>query len=259
MRIVAWNILDGGVGRADPIAEVLLAQRADVVIAIEADDDAVVDRLSRRLNMTALRFEGPGKHAAAVLTRHRLVEAINHAILINEDAPRSFVEVVVRDEAHHVHRISAVHLSARASMDAERQRMKEIGKVLEALSAHRESNTPHWIVGDLNSNSPHQAFDPANAHPRTRDEYAANGGQLPRDVIALLEQHGYLDSLRTVRQEAASTMMSFTTRDPGQRVDYALSWGVPTNEIVDAWVEHDDLARFASDHFPVGVEIKAAG
>ena len=64
MRIVAWNILDGGVGRADPIAEVLLAQRADVVMVLEADDEAVVDRLSRRLNMTSLRCEGPGAHAA---------------------------------------------------------------------------------------------------------------------------------------------------------------------------------------------------
>ncbi len=118
---------------------------------------------------------------------------------------------------------------------------------------------PHWIGGDLNSNSPHQAFDPACAHPRTREEFVANGGQLPRDVISLLEQHGYVDSLYAVRKDNATTMMSFTTRDPGQRVDYALAWGVPASEIADAWIEHDDLARFASDHFPIGVEIKAAG
>ena len=38
MRIVSYNILDGGVGRADPIAEVLLAQRPDVVGLVEADE-----------------------------------------------------------------------------------------------------------------------------------------------------------------------------------------------------------------------------
>ena len=186
------------------------------------------------------------------------MEAVNHSVLIGPDGPRSFVEVVVRDAAQRVHRISAVHLSPRASIEAEQQRLREIGKVLEVLLPHRESNTPHWIVGDFNSNSPHQAFDPGRAHPRTRDEFVANGGQLPRDVIALLEQQGYVDTLRAVHHDAASTMMSFTTRDPGQRVDYALAWGVPTNEIVDAWIERDDLARFASDHFPIGVELRAA-
>ena len=31
MRVVSYNILDGGEGRADPLAEVLIARRPDVV------------------------------------------------------------------------------------------------------------------------------------------------------------------------------------------------------------------------------------
>ena len=46
MRLVSYNILDGGEGRADPLAEVLLAQRADVVVLLEADQISVVERIA---------------------------------------------------------------------------------------------------------------------------------------------------------------------------------------------------------------------
>ena len=36
MRICSYNILDGGEGRADPLAEVILAQRPDIVAIVEA-------------------------------------------------------------------------------------------------------------------------------------------------------------------------------------------------------------------------------
>ena len=38
MRIVRYNILDGGEGRADPLAEVIEAQRPDLVALVEATD-----------------------------------------------------------------------------------------------------------------------------------------------------------------------------------------------------------------------------
>ena len=35
MRLVSYNILDGGTGRADKLADVIAAQRADLVALIE--------------------------------------------------------------------------------------------------------------------------------------------------------------------------------------------------------------------------------
>ena len=49
MRLVSYNILDGGVGRADPIAEILQAQNADIVVLLEADDLSVVERIAGEL------------------------------------------------------------------------------------------------------------------------------------------------------------------------------------------------------------------
>jgi endonuclease/exonuclease/phosphatase family metal-dependent hydrolase len=48
---------------------------------------------------------------------------------------------------------------------------------------------------------------------------------------------------------------SFTTQNPGERVDHIFSFGVDPNRLAGAHVEHDRLAKYASDHFPVVLEI----
>src|SRR5512144_1998793 len=80
MRIVSYNILDGGVGRADPLAEVVLAQRPDIVALVEADDWGVVERLASRLNMD-FSYASGGKKGAAVLSRWNFRQSIDHAAL----------------------------------------------------------------------------------------------------------------------------------------------------------------------------------
>ena len=80
MRLVSYNILDGGVGRADPLAETIEAQRPDIVILVEADDPSVVNRISGRLGMDAIHVAGR-RHGAAILSRWQIVESINHGLL----------------------------------------------------------------------------------------------------------------------------------------------------------------------------------
>ena len=58
MRIVSYNILDGGEGRADPLAEVIEAQRPDVVALVEATDLTVIERIARRLGFDYVHAPG---------------------------------------------------------------------------------------------------------------------------------------------------------------------------------------------------------
>ena len=58
MRLVTYNILDGGLGRADPLGEVIAAQRADLVTLIEADREDYVRRIARRAGLHALHLPG---------------------------------------------------------------------------------------------------------------------------------------------------------------------------------------------------------
>ena len=48
MRILSYNILDGGAGRLDLLRQVVVSERPDVVGLVEADDLGIVEALPAR-------------------------------------------------------------------------------------------------------------------------------------------------------------------------------------------------------------------
>lgn len=253
MRIVSYNILDGGVGRADPLAEVILAQRPDIISLVEADDPVVVERIATRSKMDFIHATG-GEKGAALLSRWNIRQTIDHVALGGNDF-RSFLEATVIDPGGFEWTIGVVHLHPRAFEADERLREKQVARLLEVFQDRREKKTPHLLVGDFNSNSPIQQIDPARCKEKTREAWEANGGSIPRRAIQRLLDAEYVDTLDAVDPGAAKRVGSFTTQFPGQRIDYVFSWGFERPKIEQAWIEQDRLATYASDHYPVGAQI----
>jgi endonuclease/exonuclease/phosphatase family metal-dependent hydrolase len=253
MRVVTYNILDGGEGRADPLAEVLEAQRPDIISLVEADVPAVVERIAKRLSMDFIVAPGDG-HCSALLSRWPIQQTINHAAL-NQRFSRSFLEATVVDPAGKQWPIGVLHLPAQATEEAENLRMMNLQIVLKLFEKYRLAGQSHLLCGDFNSTSPHQRIDPGRCKHKTQEAWKSNGNRLPRRVVQTLLDAGYFDTYAAIHDEQREMIGSFTTQHPGQRVDYIFAFGVPTVAVKDAWVEHDRLARYASDHFPVGVEM----
>ena len=251
MRIVSYNILDGGEGRADPIAEVIEAQRPDVVALVEADLGEVVERIANRLKMDFVHAPGNSK-ASALLSRWPIVQTINHAVM-HKQLAKSFLEAVVRTPSGLDIPVGVLHLTAHAREADETQREQELDLILRLTDPHRQAGRAHLLCGDFNANSPIQQIDPDRVKPRTREEWEANGRQIPRWVIQKLLGAGYVDTLAAAVGESAATACSFTTQHPGQRVDYIFAW--QPAPITSAWIEQDRLAKYASDHYPVGAEL----
>ena len=254
MRLVSYNILDGGVGRADPLGEVLEAQNADVIVLVEATDEWVVARTAKRLGLNAVTGAAD-QGVVTVLSRWPIASHVNHAASDNV-GPRAWLEVQLRppDVAPVV--VHAIHLHARATLADEQKRLTQIARVLNATRPLRETCAPHVLVGDFNSDAPRQRIDLDRCKRKMREAYAANGNVIPRDVVAALLEHGYTDTLSAVHGETAFDQATFTTHWPAQRVDYVFTHGLPREAIVDAWIETDRLATYASDHYPIGVELR---
>jgi endonuclease/exonuclease/phosphatase family metal-dependent hydrolase len=253
VRLVSYNILDGGEGRADPLAEVIEAQRPDVVVLVEADVLDVVERIARRLKMEFVLAEGK-KHGGAILARGTILQSINHSLL-HEELEDCVLEAVVSVGGAEWN-VTAVHLHPRAKLEDEAVRENEIGVILGVFAKHRAAGRAHLLAGDFNANSPIQEIVVDQCKPKTRDEIERNGGVLPRTALKKILDAGYIDTFHAVIGEKARRVGSFTTQYPGQRVDYIFSFGVDHKRIKEAWVEHDRLAQFASDHFPVVVAIE---
>jgi endonuclease/exonuclease/phosphatase family metal-dependent hydrolase len=253
MRLVSYNILDGGVGRADALADVIAAQRPDLVALVEAEDEAVLDHLARRLEMDVL-FGAGNVHASALLTRWPVRESINHAPL-HRELEKSLLEATVVDPSGREWTLGVVHLHAHGTEADEDQRMRELDLVLKAFEPHRRDRRPHLLCGDFNANAPYQQIDPAKCKPRTQKEWAQNGGGLPRRAVQKVLDAGYTDTLREVDRSASETGGTFKTEFPGQRVDYIFASGFDRRQLQKAWVEQSRAAKSASDHFLVGLEV----
>jgi len=251
MRIVSYNILDGGEGRADPIAEVLLAQQADIIAVVESDNSDVLHRLAHRLNMDHVVAAGR-KHAVALFSRWQIGDTVNlsdHPTGGGEESSYRFLLAEVLVEPTGVSMpVGVVHLHARATNHDDQVRRHQLTAVLSKLAIFRDNNTPHLLMGDFNADSPMQSVIPSQCKPRTAEAWTLNGGNLPRGAIQMALEHGYLDSLHTVNPAVARTSGSFTTQQPGQRVDYIFTHGFPQVAIRKAWIENDRLAQYASDH-----------
>jgi endonuclease/exonuclease/phosphatase family metal-dependent hydrolase len=255
VRLISYNILDGGEGRADPLAEVILAGRPDIVVLIEADDPTVLDRISGRLGMD--RIAGVGKsHSAAILSRWPIRESINHALL-RPKLSGSLLEATIVDPGGLHWIVGAVHLPAGATEADESRRETELAELLDVFAGRRSAREPHIIAGDFNSNAPSQKIDPARCKPRTQQELARNGGKLPRRVVQKMLDASYADPFVEFAPQTAAVTGSFSTQSPGQRVDYTFTHGFTAGQLRAAWVEQDRLAKYCSDHFPIGVEIHA--
>jgi exodeoxyribonuclease-3 len=252
MRIVSYNILDGGDGRAEQLGQVIEAQRPDLVALVEADSVAVVEQIAGGLKMDYIRAEGEG-HAVALLSRSAIVETINHGALGGK--PRCLLEVLVREAGGREWVLGVTHFHARAYEADEVEREAEAASLLEVFARHRAAKTPHLLMGDFNANSPIQRIDPEKCKPKTREAWKANGDRIPRRVIGKLLEAGYVDTLHALHGEAAGSMGSFSTEFPGQRVDYVFAYGFGREALREAWIEQGHGAKEASDHFAVGVEV----
>jgi endonuclease/exonuclease/phosphatase family metal-dependent hydrolase len=254
MRLMSYNILDGGEGRADPLGEVIEAQKPDVVVLVESDDPTVVDRNAKRLRMEHVTGKG-AKHSVTIMTKWTIVQSINHAKLAGKDFEACLLEATVKTPKGDTWPIGAVHLHAHARESDEDVRVKQLDLVLRIFERYRKANVPHLICGDFNSNAPTQHIDLAVAHPTTSREAEAQDGKVPRRAVEMIRSAGYIDLLHEFDPHWADTTGTFTTRHPQQRVDYVFGFDVPRRRLKQAWIEQDRLAKFASDHFPIGVEL----
>ena len=254
MRVLSYNILDGGADRADLLGRVIEGQRPDVVGLVEAADELGVATLADRLGMDFIQGVGnkPGS-ASALLSRFPIRHSINHAPS-HAALTKSLLEAAVVDPAGNEWTLGVLHLHARATEADEDVRERELAEVLEIFRRHREANRPHLLMGDFNANAPYQAIEPTLCKMSTRKAWHENGGKLPRRAIARVLDAGYRDSLYVLHPTIARTSGSFSTEFPGQRVDYIFTFGFDDSRLREARVVYDEPAKAASDHYPVFLE-----
>ncbi len=252
MKICTYNILEGGVGRIDPIAEVIRLAGADVVVVEEAWDEALFHKLADRLGMDRFLADNPAvirKGATGLLTRWEIREAVNHAPLDKRLTRSAFHAILPHGETELA--LIGLHLHARETWADEQIRLTELPAIFDIAD---QIGRPHLLLGDFNTSHPQQMIDITKLRPKSRERIAGQGNQLPREVIGRVLEKGYIDT-HAIFHTPEQFATSMTTSRPAMRVDFIFATPELAARTTSNEVFKPELAKFASDHFPVVAEL----
>jgi endonuclease/exonuclease/phosphatase family metal-dependent hydrolase len=237
LKVMSFNIQEGGDGRLQAIAELIRAQDADCVALLEADSLANVEALARDLHMALTYGEANCPSAVAWLSRPPPANSNNHRL---PALSKTLLEIEVVWERAPLH-LFATHLGSRWDVQ---QPVDEVITILQVLSA--AGGDLDVLVGDMNALRPgdHVGTPPAGEAKRGD---AVDGA--PRLAIGRILAAGYVDCFR--RAHSRSRGFTYPARAPWLRLDYIFVSPSLAEYLGACDVVNTPAARRASDHLPV--------
>jgi exodeoxyribonuclease-3 len=241
VRVVTYNIRQGGRGRTGQLAAVLRHSRAHLALLQEASDPGVVAELADALGMQICIFRA-GQSAAA-LSSLSVRDWRWHRVATGG---RDFLEVHVEELGWSVF---AVHLSPSWWWRGNR-REREVEALLELAGRGDEEEHEVLLAGDFNAIAPGDDLQWAGMPLRVRGPAYLSGGSASRSAIGAVLAAGYCDAAQY--GETASAGLTLPACRPQVRLDYVfasstLACRIGACQVVDGVAE----ARTASDHLAV--------
>lgn len=227
MRVMTYNIWDGGLGRLRLIEAVIRSQSPDVVALQEVSDRGAAEGLAARLGMRYVHGDGNSRWGVAWLTSLPVKRAENHRL---PELAKTLLEVEVQGL-----RLFATHLVHGRNDAADAARTREVGVILDVLT--RVSGS-HVLVGDLNAVHPQDEIGSPPADERLE--------LVSRRPLELLLDAGYVDCFRVLHPDERG--WTYLSSHPWARFDYVLAKGVGG---IECTVVGSPAAADASDHLAV--------
>jgi exodeoxyribonuclease-3 len=253
LRLLTYNIREGGIGRAEQIAQVIKAASPDVVALQEARNPPVVEQIAR---LAGFKHWGSKLgHSTGFLSNAGVV---GHAWRHPPQTRHALLEVSLGDN---LPRLFVLHLRAWFSKWSERQRARELRGLLdgikEQLVKEDHAFAFHVLAGDFNALAPNEKFDSSPMPRWIRTMVWLSGRDIARSTIAMMQSDGYVDAWRTLYKDHVNDPgYTFPVWNPHVRLDYVFTPSAYASRFVACEVRKEpDIIRTASDHFPLLVEI----
>jgi exodeoxyribonuclease-3 len=253
VRLLTYNIREGGLGRAPLIADVIESVNPDVVALQEAREPQIVEEIAR---LGGFEYWGSQRaHSTGFLSR---IKVTNHAWRQPRRTRHAVLEVALEGP---VKRLFVVHLRAWFSKWSERQRVIELRGLLDGIKEQLERENRafafHILAGDFNALAPDEKFDSSSMPTWIRGMVWLSGRDIARTTIAMMRSEGYVDAWRAVYSDhAADPGHTFPVWHPHVRLDYVFTPAQFTQRLKSCTVILEpEIVRKASDHFPLLVEV----
>ncbi|MGH2561632.1 MAG: endonuclease/exonuclease/phosphatase family protein [Thermomicrobiales bacterium] len=240
MKVLSYNIWQGGADRPPDIRAVIRRQEPDAVALVEANNRANATQLARDLGMHLVFGEANCACHVAWLSRLPIRRSENHR---HPMLSKTLLKIEVDGEGGPL-RLFATHLASRH--DAV-QTIEEIPIILQILRPLADQ--PHLLVGDLNALHPGDAVGTPPPGVAMWGE-AVDG--VPRRTIQTILEAGYVDCYRTLHPWEPG--YTYPSAAPWLRLDYMFASPALAERLLTCDVGAGETAARASDHLPVWIE-----
>lgn len=251
LRVMTYNILNGGRGRETLLLEVVQTVNPDVLLLQEVYDDAFLKMLAQALQMEYFFGTGNRKRTVALLSRLpiRNVKSVHPLWPIWHN----FVHAEIEYLPHQFLHVLGIHQVANLAVLFEGWRYWEARYILNYLQGHPSEKC--LLAGDFNAIAPNEKVTTATMPSWLRWIIRLQGNRVYHFSIQAFLQHGFVDSFRFLN--GAESGYTLPPPIPNARLDYVF-----VNEQFKPYLKHcwvvrtSDAADRASDHYPVVAEFE---
>ena len=248
MRVMTYNILNGGKGREAYILDVIQTETPDLVVLQEVYDEDILIFLSQHLGMSHYIGTGNNKRKVALLSKYPVLSFKSHHIF--PPVWRNFIDAKIEYESNKTIRIIGIHPMANLGVVFELWRFWEASYVLNHTQNYQSEYC--LIAGDFNAIAPREKVKVETMPNWLKWIVYLQGNRVYHFSIARFLSAGFSDCFRSLNSEDGFTLPPST---PNARLDYILVNTKLKTHLRSCWVSQNlQSANLASDHFPVMAE-----
>jgi endonuclease/exonuclease/phosphatase family metal-dependent hydrolase len=248
LRVVTFNIKDGGRHRENFIIEVLTAVQPDLILLQEVTHPNLVQDLATRFKMEFAIAKGHSLRHVALLSHYLIRSSVSSTPV--PGLSRDFLAATIEFPPRQTLAVFVVHLAAQPFAIFEWLRQLEIRSVLRY--ANRFSALPCLLAGDFNSVGPMDRPITKTLSWHVKLMLFLQANRFPHRVIHTVQTAQFFDCFRLLHTDPGYTLPPPV---PTVRFDYLFANSSLKSLLQNCFVvQHPQAVEFASDHYPLAAD-----
>jgi exodeoxyribonuclease-3 len=248
LRVMTYNILDGGENREQYILNVIQTARPEIVVLQEVFEEDFLKFLSHSLKMPYYIGPGNKRRKVALLSKLPVLTFKSH----HPAFPiwRNFIEAQIEYAPNKTVRIIGVHPIANLGVVFEFWRLLEARYVTNHIRIYQSE--PCLIAGDFNAIAQGEKVKTEGMPGWLKWVIYLQGNRVYHFSIEWFLSAGFIDCFRFLNSEDGLTL---PPPNPNARLDYIFVNALLKPYLKKCWVVREpNSINFASDHYPVMAE-----
>lgn len=249
MRVLTYNILDGGINRESSILKIIETISPDIVMLQEVFDSTPLKKFAAHLHMQHFLARGNSHRHLAILSRYPIIEA--HSFHPFPPSLKSTLYAKLEISAGHFIHAFGLHLIPHPFIAFELWRKWE--KNIALHQAVSFASEPCFLAGDLNAIAPGDKPNTQSWPRLLKLMLTLQGGRLFHYAIQEILSRGFVDCYRSLHPKDHG--YTLPTESPTTRLDYIFANHTLHNSLQTCSIICEPIeTQRASDHYPLMAE-----